>query len=408
MRTSRKASTRLPLSGAALSLSLLLASIGGCEVSMLTAAGPGAPPTFTPPDAAADDAHRGSSIDLFRPPPWIAFLGARTYPAGRSAWAVTVADLNRDGLDDLITTDATSSEVWTFLAQPGGGFSPGARTAVGAGPRSVLAADFDEDGVMDILTANRAGDDLTLALGSGDGTFHGLSSVPVGGHPDNIVRADFDGDGKSDLAVATDSGAKLLIATAPTRFQKARVILAPPSFYRLAVVDVDEDGRLDLAGVCNYMQPAGVLRNRGGGTFGPIETLPVQSGGWVDSADLDGDGMPEIVMSDSATKSAAVFHNRGDGTFDPAAHLYGPDPGFDGRLADLDGDGRPDLINGRLYHGDAAGGFDVNTPVSIPSGGTVGGYAVGDFNGDGRRDIATTVLGNNESHIAVFLQTTTD
>src|SRR5437870_6049218 len=71
--------------------------------------------------------------------------------------SVAAADLNRDGIVDLVTANWTSNDVSVILGEPGGGFSAQVTYPTDAEPNHVVITDINSDGLPDLLTANWSG-----------------------------------------------------------------------------------------------------------------------------------------------------------------------------------------------------------------------------------------------------------
>ena len=125
--------------------------------------------------------------------------------------------------------------------------------------------------------------------------------------------------------------------------------------------------------------------------------------GDVLTGDLNGDGFKDVVAPVPSANSVAVLLGNGTGGFG-APTLYPTGAGtHEGVLLDLNGDGRLDialegLVDAFVLFGNGTGGFGAPTAISYAPA-IVGDVRAGDFNGDGRPDLAITTFGPNELHI---------
>ncbi len=123
-----------------------------------------------------------------------------SYPVGTGPTGVARADLDGDGLLDLIVANTGADNIAVILgAHPAW---PAITTQVGLSPTSIAVADFNLDGRLDVAVANTDDNNVTLLLGDGTGRFtfagnYGTRDLPVA-----LSVGDFNRDGKPDLAVA--------------------------------------------------------------------------------------------------------------------------------------------------------------------------------------------------------------
>ena len=121
---------------------------------------------------------------------------------GLSAYWVTVDDLDADGVADIVATAGeypSPSRVVVFRGNGDGTFAEPASYHVGYGAEQAKVADVNGDGVLDVLTANRTSDTLSLLLGTGDGTFVAQAVFALGASVKAFDLADLNADGVLDL-----------------------------------------------------------------------------------------------------------------------------------------------------------------------------------------------------------------
>jgi len=124
--------------------------------------------------------------------------------------------------------------------------------------------------------------------------------------------------------------------------------------------------------------------------------------------DFNGDGIPDvaIVSFDSAFSGfVSVLPGKGDGTFGaPVFSLGGTAFAGAVTVADFNGDGKPDLLFGEaILLGNGDGTFRYTAGIGFG----VGVGTVGDFNGDGLLDLAVVqdvdILYDLSPSVAIFL-----
>jgi hypothetical protein len=289
----------------------------------------------------------GAQADLF---------DGRLQPVAPEPVSIVAADVDGDGLTDLVTANDAGNSISVLLAEGAGRFAPAQDQAAAAEPNGILAADLDGDGDVDLVLCHSRLDRVAVGLNDGHGVFVPWMQVPVGDDPRTIAMGDLDADGNLDVVTANFGSAT-----------------------------------------------ASVLLGDGAGGFAPATTHPAQPGAFgVAVGDLDHDGFDDVVTADSGFPSTVtIMLGDGAGGFSSVTHLQpdvAPHAGAQSvTIADLNADGDADLVVGinvgfgpgftTLLLGDGAGGFGTPLPVGIDLGCH---RAVLDLDGDGRLDVAGT------------------
>jgi len=281
------------------------------------------------------------------------FQPQQTCAVGAGTEDVTVADLNGDGKPDLITANygRASATVSVLLNEtvPGGAvrFAAPQTISVGADPRQVAVADFNSDGIPDLVTANSGGGTMSLLTGNGDGTFQTQQAFAIGSLALAVATGDLNGDGKPDLVTAnfTDNTVSVLLGNGDGTFQPQQTFAVGDAPDAVAVADLNGDGKPDIVTANYRSDTVSVLLNNGDGTFQPAESFAVGQGPTgVAVADLNGDGIPDIITTNYASGTVSVLLGNGDGTFQ-AQQTFTVGSGPQAVVAaDINDDGRPDLV----------------------------------------------------------------
>ncbi len=266
------------------------------------------------------------------------FAAATSVVTATSPGCIAAADLNGDGITDLVVGSLVDTTLAVHLGQGAGGMGNGTFAAPYlvncALPASGIAiADLDEDGIQDLIAA---GGSNSVALvrglgvaGVGNGTFAEATLAPAGSAPRSVVVGDFNSDGINDLAVSSNNLRVLLgngvAGKGDGTFQASVAYSVGATPNHLATGDFNADGITDLAVANSGASSVSVLLGNGvggtgDGTFGGAITAASGSGpNGVSVADWSGDGIPDIALANNNTsKVASVLLGKGNGSFEGA------------------------------------------------------------------------------------------
>lgn len=360
-------------------------------------------------------------------------------------------DWEGDGDTDLVTRVERHGEAGFRIYRNGGAgtFSASADALVDSSMRSLALADLDRDGLLDgvatwttpevVVFQGKAPGKLDLrtslpldtlprgiaVFGAGDGgasglVAHGSSSVhvvtgvseavapsirslefPECSFQDGIA-ADLDGVPGDEAALVDLVAGEVLILLGLAGGDALRTVRHKVGDFprSLAVGDFDADGIRDVA-VAHEVSPFVRVLMRPGVTGVP-EGVDVPVGGGqiaIASGDVTADGAEDLLVSAGATTWLFVG---GEGRFSEHRVLHGELEARSISLADLDSDSVPEvLLVGERDLVILYGGGGGKTPViAIPLGFVAHSVAVGDLDGDGRRDLALAAQDRNA--VAIF------
>jgi len=180
------------------------------------------------------------------------------FPVGPSPYPIAVGDVNGDGKPDIVAPNSgPKSRTATVLLGDGRGAfrpAPASPFTTAAGPYHAALGDVNGDGKPDIVTAHDDSNLLSILLGDGRGGFRPAPDSPlnVGGHrAGEVVVRDVNADGRADLVVAAADAVRVLLGDGRGGFQPApgSPFAAGKGIWRLAVADLNADGKPDVAAV---------------------------------------------------------------------------------------------------------------------------------------------------------------
>jgi hypothetical protein len=366
---------------------------------------------------------------LFLPLPALAqtFQNPLLIPTSSDPGQVTTADVNGDGKLDLIYLDGNQygqMALHILLGKGNGNFVHSQDVAMPSGICcGITIADVTGDGRLDIILQGALPYQLTSQVavlpGNGDGTFQApivttFQPPNIDGDPGFVSPVnvgDINGDGKADLVVTdtTNGVISLLLGNNSGSFTFASSIL---TYTRSTtyLTDLNGDGKLDIIATDNLGALFEVFLGNGDGTFQNFVrySLGTSGGGFI-LTDVDGDGLLDMLAS-VYPNQIVYFKGNANGTFAAFVTVGSVPSGnqFVG-VGDFNGDHIVDLafvnntgVGVTLGLGVSGGAPAFSGLHTTLSGGSTNPYSTylfypnfvpGDFNGDGKEDLAMPVEG---------------
>lgn len=361
------------------------------------------------------------------------FAPAVAYPLGvQIAYNMAIGDFNRDGNLDAVVPSQVAGEVSVMPGSGNGTF--GAATVIatgGAHPGSVVTGDLTGDNAPDLVFAVYDSTSNGVAINqTAGGVFNFTSPLaptpwPAPPGPEMPALGDLNEDGKLDIVQPGWNGGSGNADTVNVRmgngngtFQnETHPFTAPVTGVGpkgAAIADVNGDGHLDVVvGMRHGFSQGSIVTALGNGN-GTLQmpasrtsTGSAQDPTALVLADLNGDGDLDAITVNT-TADVSVMLGNGNGTF-ATATVDSSLRGYDGAVADLNGDGINDLavadpwandaIDVELGNGD--GTFGAVTHVALPANSQPYGIALADVNGDGLKDILTSMWGTQSLGVLI-------
>ncbi len=354
------------------------------------------------------------------------FLEAIHLSVAEGPTALAIEDINRDGIPDLAVTNNINSMyhgcVSIMFGQGDGSFHEAILFSSGTQPRALTLEDLNNDGLPDLTILNYQASNIHVLLGTEEGTFQASPAYNAGANPVSIKIDDLNGDRVNDLAVANEQGTiSILFGDGDGTFQDPIEYDAGHKPKHLAINDLNNDNTPDLAvaGIqADSQGTVSILRGIGDGTFAqPEQYATGRNTSSVTVGDLNNDNYADLVTTNAGIHSRALLGNisillgNGDGTFQAATQWEaGPHPNS-AALADLNKDGNLDLTvvnhpsllqedHGSISIGFGRGDGTFKRPLPLPVTGFPYSGTMGDLNQDGRPDLVVTTWAES---VSVFL-----
>lgn len=328
---------------------------------------------------------------------------------------LTSGDTNGDGVPELIAAHHLDQQLGVLSDFDRTGPREVVGLYGGPSPWSMATGDLDGDGRNDLAISNPGAAAVSVYFGDRSGLREPLN-VPATPAPHSMDVGDLDGDGRPEIALLSAIDAEVCwlsqsksASGSPGNWERIGALPVRAGADALQLMDIDRDGALDLAYLWTGPAGGGLVVQFGDGNAGfaagerlelDIEGVPFD----MQPADVDSDGALELVISEASggrllvvetdARAARIVSRQkvGEGTGALIA-VRGPDGGFAGiAIARVDAEGR---FGASLFAPAPNATWKELGVVTTPR--PPEDFATGDFDGDGRHDLAILMQGRTDN-----------
>lgn len=363
-----------------------------------------------------------SGLNVQSPAPLFTPASGSRFAVGDHPLSMAVGDWNNDGKLDIVVGNA-GNKLAILLGNGRGNFTPAPGSPLEAAAHLIVVGDVNNDRHLDLVVAEHDSFGVVVLLGKADGAFATAAGSPFaafqGAKPHNhgLDIGDVNSDGNLDLTTSNyeNNSASILLGDGKGNFRPAAGSPFPVGRgpYNHSLGDMNLDGHLDIVTPNVRDNNVTVLLGdgRGGliaaaGSPYPVEYRPY----YTAIGDLNGDRKPDLVTTHDDINKITVSFGNGRGGFTAALRLT-LDIGLRGNkviIADVNRDAKMDVVIGNaasnhlmVLLGDNRGNLKPAPGSPYATGKGSPTFALGDFNGDGKPDIATA--GSDGSDGMLFL-----
>jgi len=222
------------------------------------------------------------------------------------------ADVNGDGLPDLLVAEPESGQLSVYLQQPDGTLGTPKKFPTLAGVSQIVVGDWNDDGHPEIFLLSKDENAVGTTRFDTNGHLAFPTLLPLNGKPLLMTLGALKKNGKITLAVILDKDGQRSLATI-TADGKTKTQKLSDSFksnpVAITIHDANQDGLADLVILIPY-EKVKVLLQRSAGDFDEEDVDP--PGGaldqpWLAAVDVDGDGKPELLLPQKNFVRAVVL-----------------------------------------------------------------------------------------------------
>ncbi|MBI4717817.1 MAG: VCBS repeat-containing protein [Planctomycetes bacterium] len=239
---------------------------------------------------------------------------------------IAVLDADGDGDTDIVNTNYSTSSMCLIRNDGNGVF--GAAAFFDGGTQSewaLSAADMNDDGILDLVLGGQSSGQIVVRRGNGDGTFSPLANQTCGGLVWMLNTGDLNGDGAEDVAVVNSdtNNAAILLNNGSGGLNPPQIYATDPFPLASDVGDLDGDGDLDWI-TASYSGDWRIHTNDGQGSFSVLGEVPAPIAASCSLClDFDRDGDLDLALIDEREDVVILMKNSGTTLPVPALSAVG-------------------------------------------------------------------------------------
>lgn len=352
------------------------------------------------------------------PPDWSGFYPPVAYDAaGTSLTRLGASQIIGDAGVDLTLVARDDRSVRLLPGTPAGTLGAPVKVVIGSDMRDVTTADVNADGIPDLVATGHFDNAMFVRLGIGANQFAAETAYPLRNHGHFVLRANLNADAFDDVVAIHDGSGQPVYVTAFLGSSSGTLARAweagTASFTARGVSrgDFDGDGRTDIAvAVADNRASALLFSGHGDGTFEAVRTIPSLSSDTllsdgtasIATGDLDRDGRDDLVLTRQDMANELVVRLAAS-NFSVPMRVALPSP-IAAAVGDVNGDGIPDTVAANLEHGSISlllgmGNGTFMGPRVVALGQSPAWVVVVDLNRDGRGDVVATDLADHRLRV---------
>ncbi|MGE5845603.1 MAG: FG-GAP-like repeat-containing protein [Ignavibacteria bacterium] len=267
---------------------------------------------------------------------------------------MSIGDYNNDGYQDIaVGNDIPGSPITIFTQNPDGSFFESS-LSVSSTPYVLKNADIDNDGNLDLVFYSFSpSNGIYIYRNTGEGSFQYLLQIPFSNSGKDFELSDLDNDGDLDIALALNFNRKILILEQlpGIQFRQLPEIIVSGEPIKIICKNFTNDAYTDIALLNEYNNSITFLKNSGNLNFSPAGAINyIGSPASFDCADFDNDDDLDIAATTNGNY-LTLLTNRGDFNFTRTTENLTENYISKIAASDLDLDGDIDLaLNGCLIY----------------------------------------------------------